>query len=209
MKRFLNTLAWILLIALIFDAFILRRNARENEQTIAEYQQQEQQHLAQIDSLYAALDASEATTDTIYVELIKWRTRFDTIIQNIPLMAPDAMLAEFDARTGPGDFSAMIDSLPPLALVQMPRIERALVAITQRDQLQGEVEILSRVISEKDGQITTLKAIIEQKDGQIAIRNAWIETIGNDRERIRRRLIITQFTAGAILLFLSTLLIAN
>ena len=202
MKRFLNTLAWLLLFALLFDAFILRRNARENEQTIAEYQQQEQQHLAQIDSLYAALDASEATTDTIWVELIKWRTRYDTIIQNIPLMAPDAMLAEFDARTGPGDFSAMIDSLPPLALVQMPRIERALVAITQRDQLQGEVEILSRVISEKDGQITTLKAIIEQKDGIIKVRDAWIETIGNENETIRRQLTFHKIGIAALLVLL-------
>ena len=202
MKRFLNTLAWLLLFALLFDAFILRRNARENELIIAEYKQQEQQHLAQIDSLYAALDASEATTDTIYVELIKWRTRFDTIIQNIPLMAPDAMLAEFDARTGPGDFSAMIDSLPPLALVQMPRIERAMVAITQRDQLQGEVEILSRVISEKDGQITTLKAIIEQKDGIIKVRDAWIETIGNENETIRRKLTFHKIGIAALLVLL-------
>jgi len=197
MKQIINTFLIALLIAFFISALLLRIDNSAMADYINELREQDAERQATIDSLWTAFRESEMKKDTIYVELIRWRTRYDTIYKVIPLMPPTEQLAMFDTYTGEHLPSALSPEL--FAMVPMPRIERALVLFTERDQLAGEVQILSRVISTQEGQIVTLNAIIDQKDGQLRIRDAWIESYGKENVVLRRRLAITQWTAGVII----------
>jgi hypothetical protein len=215
MKKFFNNLAWVLAIAFLLAVLCLRMQRQNNLAAIAEYRLQDSLKGVEIDALYKQLEASEGNVDTIYVELVKWRTRYDTIIEQIPTMPPDDQLALFDKYTGDHDHSLLTDTLPhapcpmPHALIPMPRIEQALVLFTERDMLEGEIRMLTRVIKEQDGQIHTLKAIVEQKDGQLAIRDAWIETIGKENKNLVRRLQITQWAAGFVVFVLTVVAVSQ
>lgn len=188
MKRFLNTLAWILLIALIFDAFILRRNARENEQTIAEYQQQEQQHLAQIDSIMRVFSLRELEYDSLqsrYQQQLAENRRldqrnrqlqqaYDQITAQVGAMDPDQKLAQIDSLAGPDDLPAslIVDSLPGFPGIQwmmtpLPRIDAILVQMLQNVNLHQRVSTLERTVVERDGTILTLHSIIINRNEQI------------------------------------------
>ena len=188
MKRFLNTLAWILLIALIFDAFILRRNARENEQTIAEYQHQEQQHLAQIDSIMRVFSLRELEYDSLqsrYQQQLAENRRldqrnrqlqqaYDQITAQVGAMYPDQKLAQIDSLAGPDDLPAslIVDSLPGFPGIQwmmtpLPRIDAILVQMLQNVNLHQRVSTLERTVVERDGTILTLHSIIINRNEQI------------------------------------------
>ena len=215
MKHFCEILLLVFLAALIWAAFTMRLMNRETTEQIAQYQQQISQHQAAVDSLQLSLDESQGRVDTMYITLTRWRTRYDTIIEQIPTLPPDDQIALFDTYTGDHDHSLLTDTLPhapcpmPLALIPMPRIEQALVLFTERDKLEGEVQILSQVIIEQGDQISTLHAIIEQKNGHIQVRDAWIETISEDNEVLRKRLTITQWTAGFIIFLLTVVAISQ
>ena len=207
LKKALNTLSWILVVVLGVAVFILIRKGMEATQAIEQYRQGEAVYVARVDSLWQAYYQAEGNVDTLYIEVEKWRTRYDTIIREIPLLPPTEQLALFDAHTG--DLVRSKLSEGNISLVPLPRIEKALVLFTQRDQLEGEVLMLEQVIREKDGQISTLHAIIEQKDGIIRVRDAWIETIGRERKEVEQRLTITQWTAGFIIFLLTVVAISQ
>ena len=189
-----------LLLAALVRVFLTRAFNAQISQLQGELELIDNLATQRIDSLLNELKMAQNRVDTFYVEIIRWRTRYDTIYKEIPLLPAVEILHRFDSLTG--DYISSVLSENDIALVPMTRVTNAYVRMLERDEFEGEIQILNKIISQKDGQITTLYGVITEKDGQIKVRDAWIETLGNDNKKLRQKLFFTRAGAIALLILL-------
>ena len=159
----------------------------------------------QLDSVRLRYDSLEAHKKIEYVEIEKWNTKYDTIIEQVKLLPADSLVGAMDALTGDSlDLSYLWEDN---AIVSLPRIENIVVGLYEKEKLEGLVVKLYSVIDLEKAQKRELYATIDLKDGHIAIRDAVIVE-QNAEIRHLKKVIFTERVVGAgIILFLMALLL--
>ena len=159
----------------------------------------------QLDSVRLRYDSLEAHKEIEYVEIEKWNTKYDTIIEQVKLLPADSLVGAMDALTGDSlDLSYLWEDN---AIVSLPRIENIVVGLYEKEKLEGLVVKLYSVIDLEKVQKRELYATIDLKDGHIAIRDAVIVE-QNGEIRHLKKVIFTERVVGAgIILFLMALLL--
>lgn len=159
----------------------------------------------QLDSVRLRYDSLEAHKEIEYVEIEKWNTKYDTIIEQVKLLPADSLVGAMDALTGDSlDLSYLWEDN---AIVSLPRIENIVVGLYEKEKLEGLVVKLYSVIDLEKAQKRELYATIDLKDGHIAIRDAVIVE-QNGEIRHLKKVIFTERVVGAgIILFLMALLL--
>lgn len=159
----------------------------------------------QLDSVRLRYDSLEAHKEIEYVEIEKWNTKYDTIIEQVKLLPADSLVGAMDALTGDSlDLSYLWEDN---AIVSLPRIENIVVGLYEKEKLEGLVVKLYSVIDLEKAQKRELYATIDLKDGHIAIRDAVIVE-QNGEIRHLKKVIFTERVIGAgIILFLMALLL--
>ena len=159
----------------------------------------------QLDSVRLRYDSLEAHKEIEYVEIEKWNTKYDTIIEQVKLLPADSLVGAMDALTGDSlDLSYLWEDN---AIVSLPRIENIVVGLYEKEKLEGLVVKLYSVIDLEKVQKRELYATIDLKDGHIAIRDAVIVE-QNGEIRHLKKVIFTERVIGAgIILFLMALLL--
>ena len=159
----------------------------------------------QLDSVRLRYDSLEAHKKIEYVEIEKWNTKYDTIIEQVKLLPADSLVGAMDALTGDSlDLSYLWEDN---AIVSLPRIENIVVGLYEKEKLEGLVVKLYSVIDLEKAQKRELYATIDLKDGHIAIRDAVIVE-QNGEIRHLKKVIFTERVVGAgIILFLMALLL--
>ncbi len=171
-----------------------------------EYLSREKEKLNhQLDSVRLRYDSLEAHKEIEYVEIEKWNTKYDTIIEQVKLLPADSLVGAMDALTGDSlDLSYLWEDN---AIVSLPRIENIVVGLYEKEKLEGLVVKLYSVIDLEKAQKRELYATIDLKDGHIAIRDAVIVE-QNGEIRHLKKVIFTERVVGAgIILFLIALLL--
>jgi hypothetical protein len=159
----------------------------------------------QLDSVRLRYDSLEAHKEIEYVEIEKWNTKYDTIIEEVKLLPADSLVGAMDALTGDSlDLSYLWEDN---AIVSLPRIENIVVGLYEKEKLEGLVVKLYSVIDLEKAQKRELYATIDLKNGHIAIRDAVIVE-QNGEIRHLKKVIFTERAVGAgIILFLMALLL--
>ena len=159
----------------------------------------------QLDSVRLRYDSLEAHKEIEYVEIEKWNTKYDTIIEQVKLLPADSLVGAMDALTGDSlDLSYLWEDN---AIVSLPRIENIVIGLYEKEKLEGLVVKLYSVIDLEKAQKRELYATIDLKDGHIAIRDAVIVE-QNGEIRHLKKVIFTERVVGAgIILFLMALLL--